>query len=72
VTLSRACASLRKASVRVLIHFTGRPVTLDANITSGASLKTGVFMPKLPPTSMQITRTLLSATLSTCRAISLR
>ena len=30
VTLSRACGSLRKASERVLIHFTGRPVSLDA------------------------------------------
>ena len=35
VTLSRACASLRKASVRVLIHFTGRPVSFEANSTSG-------------------------------------
>ena len=29
VTLSRACASDRKASVRVLIHFTGRPMSFD-------------------------------------------
>ncbi len=71
VTLSRACASLRKASVRVLIHFTARPVSLEANIVNGASLNTGVFMPKLPPTSMQITRTLLSGTFITF-AISLR
>ena len=65
VTLSRACASDRKASVRVLIHFTARPVSLDASSTSGASLNTGVFMPKLPPTSPVVTRSLLSGTFST-------
>ena len=65
VTLSRACASLRKASVRVLIHFTGRPVSLDASSTSGVSLKTGDFMPKLPPMSPVMMRTLLSGTFST-------
>src|SRR5512136_163621 len=47
VTLSRACASLRKASVRVLIHFTGRPMILEASSTSGVSLKIGDFMRKL-------------------------
>ena len=30
VTLSRACASLKKASERVLIHFTGRPTSFEA------------------------------------------
>ena len=30
VTLSRAWASLRNASERVLIHFTGRPMSFDA------------------------------------------
>ena len=51
VTLSRASASLRKASERVLIHFTGRPISFDASSTNGASLKIADFMPKLPPTS---------------------
>jgi hypothetical protein len=62
VTLSRACASERNASVRVLIHLTGRPVILEASSTSGVSLNTGVFMPKLPPMSPVVTRTLLSGT----------
>ena len=63
MTLSRACASLRKASERVLIHFTGRPVSLDANSTSGVSLKIGDFMPKLPPVSPVMMRILLSGDL---------
>ena len=71
VTLSRACASLKKDSERVLIHFTGRPVSLEANSTSGLSLKIGDFMPKLPPVSPVMMRILLSATLSTL-AISAR
>jgi hypothetical protein len=29
VTWSRACASLKKASVRVLTHFTGRPMRFE-------------------------------------------
>ncbi len=62
VTLSRACASERKASVRVEIHFTGRPVSLEASSTSGVSLKTGDFMPKLPPVSPVTRRILLSGT----------
>ena len=51
--------------MRVLIHFTGRPVSLDASSTSGISLKTGDFMPKLPPMSPVTTRSLLSGTFST-------
>ena len=65
VTLSRACASLRKASERVLIHFTGRPMSLEASSTSGVSLKIGDFMPKLPPVSPVTMRSLLSGTFST-------
>jgi hypothetical protein len=38
VTLSRACASDRNASERVLIHFTGRPIFFEASSTSGTSL----------------------------------
>ena len=62
VTLSRACASERKASVRVEIHFTGRPVSLEASSTSGVSLKIGDFMPNEPPVSPVTRRTLLSGT----------
>src|SRR4029450_5856066 len=65
VTLSRAWASPRNASVRVLIHFTGRPMYFDASSTSGVSLKIGVFMPKLPPVSPVMIRILLSGTLRT-------
>ena len=60
VTLSRACASDRKASVRVEIHFTGLPVTLEASSTSGISLKIGDFMPNEPPVSLVTMRILLS------------
>ena len=70
VTLSRASASLRKASERVLSHFTGLPVSFDASSTSGTSLKIADFMPKLPPTSPAMTRTLLSGTFNTCVAMS--
>ncbi len=38
VTLSRAWASLRNASERVLTHFTGRPTVLEASSTSATSL----------------------------------
>ncbi len=60
VTLSRACASDRKASVRVEIHFTGRPVSFEASSTSGISLKIGDFMPNEPPVSSVTMRILLS------------
>ena len=62
VTLSRACASDRNASVRVEIHFTGRPVSLEASSTSGISLKIGDFMPNEPPVSPVTMRILLSGT----------
>ncbi len=48
--------------MRVLTHFTGRPVSLEASSTSGTSLKIGDFMPKLPPVSPVTTRTWLSGT----------
>ena len=51
--------------MRVLIHFTGRPVSFEASSTSGVSLKIGVFIPKLPPVSPVMMRILLSGTLST-------
>ncbi len=48
--------------MRVEIHFTGRPVSFAASSTSGLSLKIGDFMPKLPPVSPVIMRSLLSGT----------
>ncbi len=38
VTLSRACASQRKDSERVEVHFTGRPSSFEASSTSATSL----------------------------------
>ena len=55
--------------MRVLIHFTGRPVSLEASSTSGISLKIGDFMPKLPPMSPVTMRTLLSGTLQQLREL---
>ena len=48
-----------KVSVRLAVHFTGRPTSFDAHTTT-ANSQTWTLTPKPPPTSGEITRILCS------------
>ena len=60
--MSRPCQSLRKASVRVLVHLTALPNFLAAQARMTYSGPTCPREPNPPPVSGQITLTLLGST----------
>ena len=68
-TLSRACSSDIRPSVRSEIHFTGRPVSSAANSDRQYSGPAPPFMPNPPPMLSQITRSLVCGTLRICPAM---
>ena len=70
--ISRACSSVRKASVRSSIQRTGRRSLRVAQQTSAYSACTPDFMPNEPPTSAASTRISVFATLKLPLAMPLR